>query len=632
MVDTKELQDTENELKRGSSLFQKVPNEQQGLSDIANLLRRDVLQMTTAAGSGHPTSCLSCAEIMSALFFNELKLDSKNPTNPDNDEFILSKGHAAPILYASLQRASLIKENLLSLRKINSHLEGHPIPKSLKWIKVATGSLGQGLSAGVGMALAAKLQGRNYRTYVLVGDSEMAEGSNYEALQLAPYYNLDNLCLIVDANRLGQRGETLIDHELQRLAEGISSFKWGAIIVDGHDINQILSALDKARNSGKPTAIIAKTVKGKGISFLENQEGWHGKALNKNELEQALKEIPAAKIPKIKIPIPIKASIANNKNSKLKNSIYEKYSFVSTREAFGKALANLAESNPKVIAVDAEVANSTFTEEVKKVRPGQFVEAFIAEQDMIGICLGLSKKGFDVYGATFAAFLTRAHDQLRMSAISSGNFTICGSHCGVSIGNDGASQMGLEDIALFRTLPESFVFYPSDAVSTEKILYDCSKLKGIKYLRTTRPKTPVIYDNKEKFPFGEFKILKQSKKDKVILVGAGITLHECLKAQESLEKKKISAAVVDLYCIKPFDAKKFISFIKKHGKKLVIAEDHYEEGGIGEMLAEELENSGIKIKHLFVKEVPHSGTGEQLLAKYKIDAKAIAEAAKNIAK
>lgn len=629
-----------------------MPTEKQ-LSDIANAMRRDVLEMTTAAGSGHPSSCLSCAEIMSSLFFHEMKYDVKDSENPDNDEFILSKGHAAPILYSALFHAGCIKENLLDLRKLESPLEGHPIPKSLNWVKIATGSLGQGLSVGVGMALAGKLQGRKFRVYVLMGDSESAEGSVWEALQLAPYYNLDNLCLVIDANRLGQTGQTMIGHELEKYAEGIKSFGWKAIIVDGHEIKQLTEAFENARNSGLPTAIIARTWKGKGVSFIENKEGWHGRALNKEELKEALEEVPKVKVPKIKnssgifkpqtgnevrpsssikIEKPEEVEVYHNKTSKLKTCLYEIGAGIATRLAYGIALSNLAKSNPKVIAVDAEVSNSTKSEEVRKVRPGQFVEAFIAEQDMVGICLGMSKKGFDVFGSTFSAFLSRAHDQIRMSSLSNGNFVLCGSHSGVSIGEDGASQMGLEDIAMFRALPSSIVFYPSDGVSTEKLVYLSHKLKGIKYIRTTRDKTSVIYNEKENFAVGDFKVVRESKKDKIVLVGSGITLHEALAASELLGKKGVASAVVDLYCIKPFNAKKFIEFVKKHGKKIVVAEDHYEEGGIGEMLAEELENSGIEIKHLFVGEVPHSGNSRELLEKYKIDRKAIVKSAQNLVK
>lgn len=601
------------------------------LGEIANVLRRDVAEMTTAAGSGHPSSCFSCSEIVSTLFFKEMKYDVKDAGNPDNDEFILSKGHAAPILYSALSRAGCINKDLKSLRKLTSDLEGHPMPRSLRWVKVATGSLGQGASIGIGMALAGRLQGRKFRTYVLMGDSEMAEGSIYEALQLAPYYNLENLCVVIDANRLGQRGETMVGHDVKRFAEGIESFGWEAIVVDGHSVGELSKAFDEARESGLPTAIIAKTFKGKGVSFMENKEGWHGSVMNKEELKAALKEIPNKKIPKVKIEKPEEVEVVRAKVKKPEVSPYEVGGMVATRMAYGKAITNLAVANPRVIAVDAEVSNSTKSEEVKKVRPGQFVEAFIAEQDMVGICLGMSKKGYNVFGSTFAAFLSRAHDQIRMSALSNGDFTLCGSHAGVSIGEDGASQMGLEDIAMMRALPDSIVLYPSDGVSTEKLVYLAGKTRGLKYIRTTRGKTPVVYLPKEEFNIGDFKVLRESKSDKVVLAGAGITLHECLIAHEKLKERGIQASVVDLYCVKPFDARKFEVFVKKHGKRLVVCEDHYEEGGIGEMLAEALENSGIEISHLAVREMPHSGKSKELLKKYGIDSNAIVRAVKRLA-
>ncbi len=623
MILKKELGDTENKRKNVLSLSPKAPDKLQELYDIANVLRKDVLQMTTSAGSGHPTSCLSCAEIVSALFFNEMKYDVSEAENPDNDEFILSKGHAAPILYSALFRAGCIKNKLNDLRKLNSPLEGHPIPSpDLKWSKVATGSLGQGLSAGVGMALASKLQGRKFRTYVLLGDSEMAEGSVWEAAQLSSYYKLNNLTAIIDVNRLGQRGETMLGHDMKNYAERIKSFGWNVKIINGHDIGQILNAFTTAKKSSKPFAVLAKTLKGKGVSFLEDKNGWHGRVLKKEELEKALKEIPETKMPSVKIARPNEIN-CKVRARKIKNNSYKLGEEIATRSAYGGALALLAESNSNVLAVDAEVSNSTFSEEVKKKTPKQFIETFIAEQNMIGICLGLSKKGFNVFGSTFAAFLTRAHDQIRMGSLSDANFTLCGSHAGVSIGEDGASQMGLEDIAMFRSLPNSIVFYPSDAVSTEKIVELCSKLNGIKYIRTTRGKTPVIYSAKENFSAGDFKVLKQSNEDKVVLIGAGITLHECLKAYNELKKNKINSAVIDLYCIRPFDAWKLAEFVKKHGNKLIVTEDHYSEGGIGEMLCYELRNSGIEIETLAVRSVPHSGKSEELLEKYGIDAKAI---------
>ncbi|MCH8945641.1 MAG: transketolase [Nanoarchaeota archaeon] len=593
------------------------------LQDLANVLRRDVLKMTTAAGSGHPTSCLSCAEIMSVLFFNEMSYDSKNPFNPDNDEFILSKGHAAPILYSSLYRAGCIKNDLMKLRKLNSPLEGHPLPRSVNWIKVATGSLGQGLSVGVGFGLAGKLQKRKFRTYVLLGDSETAEGSVFEALELASHYKLNNLVAIVDINRLGQRGETMLGHTISDYRKRFKGFGWDVVTINGHDIKQIKKALGKSKHSKKPTLIMARTFKGHGVSFLENKEDWHGKALNNNELEKALKEVPNPKVPKIKIPKPVKISFKFKTNKSKKNS-YQIGEEVSVREAYGKALANLAQANSNVIAVDAEVSNSTKSDFVKKVRPKQFVEAYIAEQNMVGMALGLSKKGFNVFASTFAAFFSRAHDQIRMAALSSPrNLTFCGSHSGVSIGEDGASQMGLEDLALFRSLPESIVFCPSDAVSSEKLTILCSKLKGLKYIRTTRPKTRVIYKNNEKFKLGDFKILKKSNKDHAVIASTGITTHEALKARDELKKQNFNVSVVDLYCIKPFDSKKFRNFVKKHGNKLVIVEDHYAEGGMGEMVSRELENSNIEIKHLAIKEIPHSGKKDNLFEKYGISWKNI---------
>ena len=600
------------------------------LSDIANVLRRDVAIMTTNAGSGHLTSCFSCAEIISCLFFNEMAWDTKDSKNPNNDEFILSKGHAAPILYSALYRSGAIKHNLNNLRKLNSPLEGHPMPKSLSQIKIATGSLGQGLSVGIGMALASKLQGRKFRTFVLMGDSETSEGSIWEAFQLASHYKLNNLCAIIDANRLGQRGQTMLGHDVKTYKKRIQSFGWNTLVVDGHNINQLIKALLKSKKSQKPTCIIAKTFKGKGVSFLENKENWHGRVMDNRHLHQALDELPHVSMPKIKIKKPIKMNEIKIKYLSSKPLNYSFGKEIATREAYGETLANLAILDNKIIAIDAEVSNSTRSEEVKKRTPRQFIETFIAEQNLIGIALGLSVKGFKPFASTFATFLTRAHDQIRMASLSSTNFTICGSHAGVSIGEDGASQMGLEDISMFRSLPNSTIFYPSDAVSTKELTKLASKNKGITYIRTTRPKTQVIYANNEKFPIGDFKILKESKKDKGVIIGAGITLHESLEAHKNLMKKNFNVAVVDLYCIKPFNSKKLIDFIKKHGNKIVISEDHYQEGGIGEMLAEELENTNIKIKHLYVSEIPHSGTKEELLKKYKIDSNAIVQAVNDL--
>ena len=611
-----------------------MPSIEKELQDIANLLRRDVLEMTTAAGSGHPSSCLSCAELISVLFFHEMFLDIKNPENPDNDEFILSKGHAAPILYSALYRANCIRQDLFALRKIYSPLEGHPIPSSfMPWIKVATGSLGQGLSIGVGMALAAKLQKRKFKTYVLLGDGESAEGSIYEALQLASYYRLSNLIGILDVNRLGQTGQTMQGNNIKVYESRFKEFGWNIISINGHNISQILKALESAQKSLKPAIIIAKTLKGKGVKFIENKNGWHGKILNQKQLKKALKEIPNPKMPVIKTRFPelitIKQEQKENKKLPLNLTKYKLSDLVSTRQAYGSALANIAKSDSTVLAIDAELSNSTYSEEVKKKTPKQFIEAFIAEQNMIGAALGLSKKGLNVFASSFAAFLTRAHDQIRMTALSNPNLTICGSHAGISIGEDGASQMALEDISLFRSLPKSIIFYPSDAISTEKLTHLAANTKGLKYIRTTREKTPVIYHPTENFPLGEFKILRQSSQDRAVLIGSGITLKESLEAFNLLNKQNISVAVIDLYCIKPLNTRKLISFIKQHGNKIIITEDHYKDGGIGEAIISELANSDIQIKHLCITVIPHSGKTEELLDKYKISAKHIANTAKS---
>lgn len=599
------------------------------LQDIANLLRRDALSMISAAGSGHATSCLSCAEIMSVLFFHHMAYEQGNSKNPENDEFILSKGHAAAIYYAALKRAGCISQELLDYRKFTSPLEGHPMPLS-GWIKVASGSLGQGLSVGLGMALSAKLQKRNFRTYVLLGDSEVSEGEIYEALQLASFYRLNNLCAIIDVNRLGQRGETMPGWNLQEYQQRFSSFGWKTISIDGHNISQLILALKQAKDSILPTVILAKTVKGKGVSFLEDQLNYHGKALKKDEMQKALKEIPNSKMPGFLHPISDKAARNSYRSKKAKAVKYKVNALVSTREAYGRALANLALADQKVLSADAEVSNSTFSEEVKKKTPCQFVEAYIAEQNLISMALGLSLKGYNVFASTFSAFLSRAHDQIRMASLSRANFTIVGSHAGISIGQDGASQMGLEDIAIFRDLPESIIYYPADAVSAEKLTFQSSAQKGIKYIRTSREKMPVIYKTNERFIEGDFKVLKEGKKDEVVLAGAGITLHESLKACDILKGKGISAAVVDLYCIRPFNGKKFADFIRKHGGALVVAEDHYEAGGIGEMIIHQLLNSGIKIKTLAVTKMPHSGMPEELLEKYGINGKHIALEAKGL--
>ncbi|HIH26265.1 transketolase [Candidatus Woesearchaeota archaeon] len=604
----------------------------QALKDIATILRRDVLKMTTTATSGHPTTCLSSAEILSVLFFSEMSYDTKNALNPDNDELILSKGHAAPILYSVLARSGCIDYNLNTLRSYGSPLEGHPLPTQLKWIKVATGSLGQGLGVGVGIAIASKMQKRKCRTYVLLGDSECAEGSVYEALEIASHYKLNNLCAIIDVNRLGQRGETLLGHDTQAYKKRFEGFGWNAVVIDGHNIEQIQKSLGNARKDRRPTVIIAKTLKGKGVSFLEDKEGWHGKALTEHELEKALKELKNPEMPNFKIKTPKKIRYKIKMNDNYTNPEYKLNDNIATREAYGKALVKLAKNNSLIVATDAEVGNSTHAEDLKKAYPNRFVEAYIAEQNMISMALGMSVKGYNVFASSFACFLSRAHDQIRMASISNANLTIVGSHAGSSIGEDGPSQMGLEDIAIFRALPRSIVLYPSDAVSTEKLTLLASNISGIKYIRTTRPKTPVLYNNREVFELGEFKILKQSKNDKAVIVGAGITVHEAIKAAERLSQDDVETVIVDCYCIKPFNTKRFIELVKKSGNKVVIVEDHYKEGGIGEMIMAASAGNNIEFEHLCVREMPHSGTKEKLMEIEGINDKSIIRAVKRILK
>lgn len=595
------------------------------LEDFANILRRDSIISTTHSGSGHPTSCLSCAEILSCLFFHEMKYDLKNPDNPDNDEFVLSKGHAAPILYSALINAGAISENILSLRARGSNLEGHPIPNSLKWIKVATGSLGQGLSIGAGMALANKIQSRKSKVFVLLGDSELSEGSIYEALQFAGIYSLSNLVAIADINGLGQTGKTSLGKDLSSYKKRFESFGWNVNTVNGHNIKEILYALKASRSNSRPTFILAETKKGKGVSFLENHLDWHGKTLSDEECAQALEEIANPEKPLFK-PIAPEPTIFRLKNSRFLPNYYNLGESVSTREAFGRALAALAESDNLVFGVDAEVGNSTFLNSIKSAGEDRLIQCGISEQNMIGVSLGMSKKGLRVFSSTFSAFLTRAFDQLRMASYSDADFTVCGSHSGVSIGQDGASQMGLEDISMFRTLEDTIILYPSDAVSTEKLVSLAGSTKGIKYIRTTRSKTPVIYSDKEKFSLGDFKIIKSSAEDKIVLIGAGITLHESLKAHFSLLKKSIKSAVIDLYCIKPLDEKKLIKFIMNHGKKIIVSEDHRKEGGIGETLLSALNNAGqddLRIVHLGVEGLPHSSRPEETLKEHHIDSDSI---------
>ncbi len=586
------------------------------LSLIANRLRHHVLYMTTHAGSGHATSCLSMAELMSCLFFSEMRFNVKSPFDLANDEFVLSKGHASPILWAALAEAGILKfSELASYRSFNSNLEGHPTPR-MPWVKVATGSLGQGLSAGVGMALALNLHKSPAKVFVMLGDGECAEGSVWEAAALARKENLSNIVAIVDCNRLGQSGESLHGAAVGMWQKKFAAFGWNAVVLDGHNVKEILAGFAHLKKAKGPSVIIAKTVKGKGVSFLEDKEGWHGKALIPEELILALCEL--GPLPNVMAKKFVQKRISLKPKSfsfSFPGVNYRKGALVSTREAYGFMLAKLGK-NKFAVALDGDVKNSTFAEKFKSLYPARFIDSYIAEQNMVGMAVGFAAKGFVPFVSTFGAFLTRAHDQLRMAAISNSNIKIIGSHSGVSIGEDGPSQMGLEDFALFRSLPNSVILCPSDAVCAEKCTALLAQNKGLSYLRTGRPKLPVFYNSKEKFSIGGCKVFP-AKKSRILIIATGICVYEAFKAVCLLERKNIQAAVIDAYSIKPLDSKT----IRKHAKnkRVIVVEDHYAEGGLGEAVA----SLGIPIKHLCIKEIPRSGSPEVLREKYKIDAKAI---------
>ncbi len=600
------------------------------LEKIARRLRIHSLKMTTAAGSGHPTTCLSSAEIMSCLFFHEMRFNPKDPFAWENDEFMLSKGHAAPILWAAYAEAGLIpQESLLDLRKISSDLEGHPTPR-MPWVKAATGSLGQGLSVAVGLALAQKLAGVKARTFVLMGDGECAEGAVWEAANAGREYKLNNLVAIVDVNRLGQSDPTMHQHDLKAYARKFKAFGWEVYEVDGHKIEKILEALALCRKGPAPKVILARTIKGKGVSFIEDKNGWHGKPLKPEELEKALAELG---------PMPeIQASQYVRGRKKIKTPEWkDNFDFelpdykekTATRLAYGIALEKLGRVNDRVVVIDGDVKNSTYADRFFATFPHRSFQSFIAEQNMVGMAMGLAAKGFLPFVATFAAFLTRAHDQIRMAAYSFSNVKFCGSHVGVSIGEDGPSQMGLEDLAMFLPIPDCLVFYPSDAVSAEKCLQEAARYKGMVYIRTTRPATSILYPAEEEFPAGGAKVLRRSEQDAVTVIGAGITVHEALKAYEMLKKEGIFIRVIDAYSVKPLDAETIVNSVAETGSRVVVAEDHFEQGGLGTAVALVLPEKKFW-KHLCVRELPRSGKPEELLAKYQIDAEAIVRAVKEV--
>ncbi len=610
------------------------------LQDKANQLRIDSIRSTTEAGSGHPTTCASAAEIMSALFFSVMRYDPKDPRNPHNDIFVLSKGHAAPILYSAWAEAGLFpRDQLLKLRKIDSDLEGHPTPR-LSFVDVATGSLGQGLCAGLGMALNAKnLDKTSQRVYVLLGDGESAEGSVWEAAHAASFYNVDNLCATIDVNRLGQSGPTMDQHHMESYRARFAAFGWHAIVVeDGNDIEQLLEAYEEAeRTKGQPTMVLAQTIKGAGIDGIADKEGWHGKALSKPEAETAIRAIegrmhrdggawtpnlpqddgqrpasPAGTFP------PAPYTVGKDK--------------VATRRAFGTALAELGKVDQRIVVLDCDVRNSTYTEDFQKACPERFFEMYIAEQDMVGAAMGFSARGRVPFASTFACFFTRAYDFIRMAAIGENNIKLVGTHAGVSIGEDGPSQMGLEDLAMTCAQPNFTVLYPSDAVSAWQAIKLAADRNGPTYVRTGRPNTPIIYGPGEKFEIGQAKVIRSSDSDQVTVVAAGITLFEALKAYDQLKSEGIAIRIVDLFSVQPIDRATLSAAARATGGKVLTVEDHYAHGGLGDAVLGALSGERVELAKLAVREIPHSGTPDELIERYGISASHIVEAVKALAK
>ena len=629
------------------------------LEQYFKLLRYDILTSSTEAGSGHPTSSLSAVELMGTLMYGGYyRYDFENPHNIFNDRILFSKGHASPLFYSLFQVAGALSyEELLTFRKFTSNLEGHPTPK-FKYTEASTGSLGQGLSVGLGIALGIRLRLKNQFTppnplgeggpkvFVLLGDSEFAEGQVYEALQLSSHYKVNNLVAILDVNRLGQRGETMLGWNLQTYENRVKAFGWNVITIwDGHDIEKIRQAYaniygaahDLELDPTKPTMIIGKTMKGKGISFLENKDDWHGKSLDRDMLTQAVHELGEVnKNLKAVIEKPHNVPVSTESTAALQAIPYPVYDKpAATREAYGDALIMMGQKYPNLVVLDAETSNSTYADKFAKKFPERYFEMFIAEQNMVSVAAGLARMGFIPFVSSFAAFLTRAFDQIRMAQYSESNIKVIGSHAGVSIGYDGSSQMALEDLSMIRSILESVVLYPSDPISTLKLAEHAYNKKGIVYMRMTREKTKALYFAEDTFEIGGSKVLKQSDQDAAVVFSAGITLHETLKAYEALGTHNIKIAVVDLYSVKPIDEKTILAQAKKTGH-VIIVEDHYPAGGIGEAVKNVLATHAkdftkpVTVTHLCVQAIPRSGSPAELLEYEGIDAEAIAHSVKSI--
>ncbi|WP_431280400.1 transketolase [Leifsonia poae] len=599
------------------------------------------MRSSTSAGSGHPTSSMSAADLLADLVARHLHYDWDNPETATNDHLIFSKGHASPLLYSIYRAVGVVSDDELmtGYRRFGQRLEGHPTP-ILPWVDVATGSLGQGLPDAVGVAIAGKyLEKLPYRVWVLCGDSEMAEGSIWEALDKASFYELSNLIAIVDVNRLGQRGETDLGWDVEAYARRTEAFGARTIVIDGHDVTEIDEALAAATETsdGRPTVILAKTIKGRGFSEVENKPDWHGKPFPEDMAERAIAELGGERDLTIRGPLPeagTPAQPSTTPSGDMPSAEYEVGDEVATRKAYGDALAVLGTRDPLVVALDGEVSNSTYASEFAHAFPDRYFEMYIAEQQMVAAATGISVRGFTTYASTFAAFLTRAYDFIRMGAISGVDLRLVGSHSGVEIGADGPSQMALEDLAMMRAVHGSTVLYPSDGTSTAALVGEMARTSGISYLRTTRGAFPVLYPSGEEFPVGGSKVLRSSEDDGVTLVGAGVTLHACLAAADALADNGIKARVIDAYSIKPIDTATLQEAAVATSGRIVVAEDHHPEGGLGSAVADALLEAGqtpLEIVRLAVSGMPGSGTGEELLAWAGIDADHIADAARRLA-
>jgi transketolase len=607
--------------------------------EVAQQLRVDSIRATTKAGSGHPTSSMSAADLMAVLLAKYLRYDFQNPKNPNNDHLIFSKGHASPLLYSVYKAAGAIADDeLMTLRQRGSRLEGHPVPV-LPWVEVATGSLGQGLPIGVGVGLAGKyLDKLPYHVWVVLGDSEMAEGSIWEAAELGGFYKLNNLIGILDMNRLGQRGPTMLQWDGDAYAARARAFGWHAIEIDGHDLGQIDHAYAEAlQQQDRPTLIVAKTLKGKGFSEIENKEGWHGKALPADMAQRAIQELGGERHIVVNVQRPEERPLPVGLSAQpLQLPVYEKGSSVATRQAYGDALKAIGAANTQVVGLDGEVSNSTYSEFFAKAFPDRFFEQYIAENQLVASAVGMQVRGYIPFASTFAAFFTRAYDFIRMAAISRANIRLCGSHAGVSIGEDGPSQMALEDLAMMRAVYGSTVLYPSDGNQAAKLVRAMVDQKGIVFMRSTREKTPVIYDASEQFPIGGSKVVRSSANDRVTVVGAGVTLFEALKAYDALQQQGITIRVIDLYSVKPVDSQTLRTAAAATNGLIVTVEDHWREGGLGDAVldafsgGEDRAPADIqpKVTKLAVHRMPDSATPQQEIEDAGISAADIVNAVK----